>query len=66
MVRVFPLNINKIFDPLFTTKPYGTGLGLSIVNEIIAQHNGRIYIESQDGQGTRVIIYLPLNTGVFQ
>lgn len=59
-------NINKIFDPLFTTKPYGTGLGLSIVNEIIAQHNGRIYIESQDGQGTRVIIYLPLNTGVFQ
>lgn len=59
-------NMDKIFDPLFTTKPYGTGLGLSIVNEIIAQHDGRIYIESQQGNGTKVTIHLPLNTGVSQ
>jgi len=59
-------DMNKIFNPLFTTKQYGTGLGLSIVNEIIAQHDGRIYVESQKNHGTRVIIHLPLNTGVFQ
>ncbi|MGC8805084.1 MAG: two-component system sensor histidine kinase NtrB, partial [Candidatus Ratteibacteria bacterium] len=54
-------NLNKIFDPLFTTKPNGTGLGLPIVNEIIAQHNGRIFVESKKGIGTKVIIELPLN-----
>lgn len=54
-------NMNKIFDPLFTTKPNGTGLGLPIVNEIIAQHNGRIHIESKYGVGTKVTIILPFN-----
>jgi len=54
-------NLSKIFDPLFTTKPNGTGLGLPIVNEIIAQHNGRIFVESKKGVGTKVIIELPLN-----
>ncbi|HPO52855.1 MAG TPA: ATP-binding protein, partial [bacterium] len=57
-------NANKIFEPLFTTKPNGTGLGLPIVNEIIAQHNGRIFVESKKGVGTKVTIELPLNERV--
>lgn len=58
-----PEIMDKIFDPLFTTKPHGTGLGLTIVNEIIAQHNGRILIESEYGMGTKVFIEIPINSG---
>jgi len=56
-------NLKKIFEPLFTTKPDGTGLGLPIVNEIIAQHNGSINIESKQGVGTTVTVILPVNKG---
>ena len=53
----------KIFDPFFTTKPLGrgTGLGLSISHGIIAEHGGRIEVESTVGAGTRFRIHLPLN-----
>ena len=50
----------KIFEPFFTTKTNGKGLGLPIAYRIIKQHQGRINIESQVGQGTEVNIYLPL------
>ena len=54
---------NRIFEPFFTTKDVGegTGLGLSISHGIIQQHGGTIKIESQDGQGTEVIIRLPIH-----
>lgn len=48
-----------IFDPFYTTKPSGTGLGLAITRRIIEEHNGRIKVESQPGEGTAIIIYLP-------
>lgn len=44
--------IQSIFDPFFTTKSNGTGLGLSIVHRIIENYNGRLIVESKEGQGS--------------
>jgi two-component system, NtrC family, sensor kinase len=56
----------KVFDPFFTTKPVGqgTGLGLSIGHGIIAEHGGRIKVESGVGVGTRFWIHLPIDRKV--
>lgn len=56
-------DINKIFDPYFSTKPRGSekgsGLGLSVSYSIIKRHNGKISVESQEGVGTTFEILLP-------
>lgn len=52
-------HLSRIFDPFFTTKSTGSGLGLSSSHSIIAQHGGRITVESTVGQGTRFDVYLP-------
>jgi two-component system sensor histidine kinase HydH len=51
--------IKKVFNPFFTTKEKGTGLGLAIVKKIIEGHKGSIEIDSGEGLGTKVTIYLP-------
>ena len=51
----------KVFEPFFSTKRSGTGLGLATVKKIVEEHQGHISIASGPGQGTAVIILLPLS-----
>ena len=55
-------NLEKVFDPGFTTKGVGvgTGLGLSIVYNIINKHKGDISVTSEQGKGTTFTIKLPI------
>ncbi len=53
--------INRIFEPFYTTKEKGSGLGLMIVQRIVRDHGGRIELESRVGQGTNFKICLPLH-----
>ena len=55
-------NLIRIFDPLFTTKPFGesSGFGLGIVKDLVTQFNGIITVKSNKGI-TQFLIELPLN-----
>ncbi|MGD8504778.1 MAG: ATP-binding protein, partial [Syntrophobacterales bacterium] len=55
-------DLEKIFEPFFTTKAEGkgSGLGLSVAYGIIRQHRGEIQFLSKEGEGTDVIVHLPL------
>jgi PAS domain S-box-containing protein len=56
--------LNRIFDPYFTTKTQGNGLGLATSYSIVRRHNGYINVESEPGQGTAVSVYLPAIPGM--
>ncbi|MBM3877741.1 MAG: PAS domain S-box protein [Verrucomicrobia bacterium] len=53
--------INRIFEPFYTTKSKGSGLGLMIVQRIVREHHGRIELESHVGEGTTFRVWLPLH-----
>ncbi|HJT44870.1 MAG TPA: hybrid sensor histidine kinase/response regulator [Chthoniobacterales bacterium] len=59
---IHPAQLNRIFDPYFTTKQAksGTGLGLYITKKVVEDHNGSIKVESTSGVGTVFTIRLPL------
>jgi len=52
--------LERVFEPLFSTKSFGVGLGLSIVKQIMDQHGGRVDIASQLGEGTMVTLSFPI------
>ncbi len=52
--------LEKVFNPLFTTKDDGTGLGLGICKQIIEGHGGELDLQSRPGEGTIVNIVLPI------
>ena len=56
-------NLEKLFNPFFTTKPegQGTGLGLSITYGIIQEHGGQIQVSSTPGEGSIFELALPIN-----
>lgn len=56
---ISPENINRIFDPYFTTKSNGSGLGLASCYSIIKKHGGRIDVSSEMGSGSTFTIFLP-------
>jgi signal transduction histidine kinase len=56
-------NLDRVFDPFFSTRPDGSGLGLAISYQIIHEHGGFIDLESEVGKGTSFRVNLPLNAG---
>ena len=55
--------MDKLFEPLVSTKSFGVGLGLPIVKDIVEQHSGGVEIESQVDAGTTVTLWLPIADG---
>ena len=57
-----PENVDKIYDPFYTTKEIGQGqgLGLAIAYGIVSRHNGKILVKSEFGKGTNMTILIPV------
>ena len=58
-VGMSPRDVERAFDPFYTTKEGGTGLGLAVVQRIMDGHGGGVKIQSEPGKGTTVILELP-------
>lgn len=54
-------DLNKIYNPYYTTKKRGFGLGLSLIHSIIYKHNGKISVKSEKGKGTEFVIIMPVD-----
>ena len=53
-------DIDKVFNPFFTTKDAGTGLGLSVVHQIVTQHGGTVAVQRNPDRGMTFSVVLPL------
>ncbi len=63
-VGIAKRDLERIFEPFYTSKAAGkgSGLGLTVVNGIVADHGGRVEVESEPGRGTTFHIWLPTGT----
>ena len=61
---IAPSDLQRLFQPYFSTKGRGTGLGLAIVQRIITEHNGKIKVVTNQPYGARFIVELPVATSV--
>lgn len=52
-------DLDKLFTPLFSTKPGGLGLGLALTRRVIEEHGGKVQFYSEEGQGSTVMLFLP-------
>jgi PAS domain S-box-containing protein len=59
-VGIPPENMNKLFEPLFTTKLKGIGLGLAVSQKLVEANSGRIEVKSEPGKGSTFTVYLPV------
>jgi signal transduction histidine kinase len=62
-VGIAEADLDKIFQPYFTTKDVGIGLGLAITERIVKEHGGEILVASRPGVGTTFTIRLPMEEG---
>ncbi len=53
-------DLERIFEPFFTSRPEGTGLGLAISRDIVEEHGGRITVASRPGEGAEFAVALPV------
>ena len=58
---IAPTDLDRIFEPFFSTKGFGVGLGLPLASSVVKQHGGDIEVNSELGKGTAVTIWLPIN-----
>lgn len=59
---ISPENLEKVFQPFFSTYPDGIGLGLAVVQKLINENGGEIDVMSEIGSGTNIIVKLPVKT----
>lgn len=58
-IGIDPGNVDKIFDPFYTTKPHGMGIGLSISRSIIESHDGKLWATTNEGPGATFSFSIP-------
>jgi len=51
--------VSKLFEPYYTTKPDGHGLGMTIIRAIVRAHGGRLDVDSKQGRGTTISVFIP-------
>ena len=60
-IGIAPDQLERIFQPFFTTKAHGIGLGLPITRRLVEDHRGHLLVESQPGYGSTISVRLPIS-----
>lgn len=56
---ITPEELTRVFHPFYSSKEMGTGLGLNVVQRVVTDHGGRVWIDSERGKGTKVVVEGP-------